>query len=488
MYQIKPSALATAIAGACLLMGTQLVHAEDSNTVLLKALLNKGILTEDEYAQITKDQVVEKEQDKNRSKGITISDYLDDVKLTGDIRARYEYRKASGQNEANPPSGVASEQLDRGRYAYHIGFVTSADKDFFAELRFASNNAARSPNVTFSSQSTNGYNDKSGGAVNVDRAYVGWNITDWATVVAGRMKNDLYKTVMKFDSDITPEGVSERFKYKFNDQLDFFGSLNQWAVSGTLDEVQTGTPTVTTNQTSGWEYLEQVGAHYKFDENKSAKVAVSYESYTSPSGKSGVNLYANFNPNAAGAYGTTGTMGVNNLSVIDIPAEFNVLRGNTAFRLWADYAYNFDADKRAIASGIANAANFKNENTAYLVGLQVGSAKDLKTWEKQSTYWGDTAGMGKGDWSGRLWWQHIEAFAVNQNQIDSDIMNAMVNMEGWAASGIYMLGGNFFSTVTYAHGSRINSALGTGGSLDTTKANIAADNYNLLQLDLTYKF
>ena len=94
--------------------------------------------------------------------------------------------------------------------------------------------------------------------------------------------------------------------------------------------------------------------------------------------------------------------------------------------------------------------------------------------------------MKKSDWSGRLWWQHIEAFALDQNQIDSDIMNAQVNMEGWATSGLYMLSDNTFATATYAHGSRINSALGTGYSVDTN--GVYPNNYNMLQLDLTWKF
>ncbi len=495
----KPRSIAAATT-AVLIMGFGANAMADSTFDLVQALVSKGILTEEEALPLLKgrendiqlaDKKVAAEVNKHESKGIKISEYLDEVKLTGDIRTRYEYRNASGlTNGANVGSGTtggAQEQLDRGRYAYHIGLETSSDKNFFAEFRLASNAAARSPNVTFSSNSPNGYNDKSGGTVYVDRAYIGWNITDWSSVVAGRMKNDLYKSVLKFDSDITPEGLKEKFKYKVNDQLELFGSLNQWAVAGTLDEIQSGGGPVTNTQTSQWEYLEQVGAHYNIDETKSLKAAVSYESYTGASHGSSA-LYTNFNPNAASAYGGVGTLGVNNLKVIDIPVEFNIMNGNTGFRLWADYAYNFNADKRAIDSGIKNAANFQNENTAYLLGLQVGSAKDLKSFEKQSTYWGDTAGMSKGDWSGRLWWQHIEAFALNQNQIDSDIMNAMVNMEGWAASGVYMIGSNVFATATYAHGSTINKGLGNGQSLDTTKSNIAPNNYDLLQLDLTYKF
>jgi polyhydroxyalkanoate synthesis regulator phasin len=490
MNNMKLNRIVTAVAGA-MVLSFGLSAMADNTVDLVNALVTKGILTEEEGMNLVKGHEVEKDDmaaasKKNVSKGISISDALDSVQLTGDVRARYEYRKADGISEATPNLS-ASDELDRARYAYHIGFKAQSD-DFFTEFRLASNASSRSPNVDLAKSDANGTNSKTTGAVYVDRAYVGWNMAPWVTVIAGRMENPNYTSVLTWDKDITPEGLTEKFKYTAGD-AHLFANLSQWLIQGKQEyTVLNG---ASTDKSTLQEYVFQGGLEYDLSSISSFKIAPMFTTYTG-NGTQGGNIYSKFIPglstvnNALGNYGANaGTQGVNHLKVIDIPAQFDYMYKDYGMRLWADYAVNTDADKRAADAGAAYNA-FSGEDSAYLIGAQIGTSPDLKTWRKQSTYWGDTSGMRKGDWSGRLWWQHIEAFALDPNQIDSDIMNAQVNMEGWATSGIYMLSKNTFATATYAHGSRINKALGTGYSVDTN--GVYADNYNLLQMDLTFKF
>jgi len=476
-----------AVLSGVILVGVITPAMADSNDDIIYTLMAKGVLTEEEGHQLLDGRDKERTvAQKNHSKGITISNALDSVQLTGDIRTRYEYRNADGISEATPVKSM-SDELGRGRYAWHLGVKGNAG-DFFAEFRLASNSSSRSPNVDFAKSDANGTNSKTTGAVYVDRAYIGWNVFPWATVIAGRMENQNYSSVLTWDKEITPEGLTEKFKYDVGN-AHLFANLDQWLIQGKYEQIVTNG--VSADKTTLHEFLFQGGVEYDINDNSSFKIAPTYSYYTGSGTQGGAGVYTSFVPglstvnNAIGNYGAVGTQGVNHLKVIDIPAQFDYLYKEHGFRIWGDYAYNTEADRRAADAGAAY-AQYSGEDQAYLIGLQVGSSPDLKTWRKQSTYWGDTNGMKKSDWSGRMWWQHIEAFALDPNQIDSDIMNAQVNMEGWAASGIYMLTDNTFATTTYAHGSRINKNLGTGYSVDTN--GVYANNYDMLQLDLTWKF
>ena len=487
MKSIKMRGICAAVTGA-LLFGFGANAMADSTTDIVNALVAKGVLTEEEGALLNKGREGEaagQAKALKKASKLKVSDAIDNIELTGDVRARYEYRDASGVSTANTANSK-EDQLDRGRYAWHLG-VKSTAGDFFTELRLASNSSSRSPNVDFAKSDLNGTNSKTTGAVYVDRAYVGWNVMPWATVIAGRMENQNYTSVLTWDKDITPEGLTEKFKYEMGD-AHLFANLNQWFIQGKRDQVTTNGVPVT--KTTLQEYSFQAGVQYELSPDSSFKIAPMYSLYAG-SGTQG-NLYGAFQPglsvgntNALNSYGVNGTMGVNHLKVIDVPAQFDYMYKGYGMRLWGDFAWNTEGDKRANDAGAAYSA-YTGEDKAYLIGVQVGSSPDLKTWRQQSTYWGDNKGMRKDDWSARAWYQHIEAFALDPNQIDSDIMNAQVNMEGVAISGLYMLSDNAFATATYAHGSRINKNLGSGYSVDT--ADVFANNYNMLQLDLTYKF
>ena len=62
------------------------------------------------------------------------------------------------------------------------------------------------------------------------------------------------------------------------------------------------------------------------------------------------------------------------------------------------------------------------------------------------------------------------------------------NLQGVVVALAYGFTDNLIATVRYAHATRINDKVGTGGSnLDTPQLN-PIQQYNLLQLDLTLKF
>ena len=67
----------------------------DTTEDLVNALVTKGILTEDEAAILTKKHAGEtKARDQKVKSKLSISKYLDEGKLYGDIRVRQEWRDA----------------------------------------------------------------------------------------------------------------------------------------------------------------------------------------------------------------------------------------------------------------------------------------------------------------------------------------------------------------------------------------------------------
>ena len=147
-------------------------------------------------------------------------------------------------------------------------------------------------------------------------------------------------------------------------------------------------------------------------------------------------------------------------------------------RLYGEYTKNTDSDRYNIwCASNATGCN-GNDDTAWLVGFSVGSAKDLKTWEGKK--------MAKGDWSANLWYQDTGTFALDPNAVDTDIFDGRLNMKGTTLKAQYNATDNVLLNFTGGWATRKNAGYGT----TWTKADL---NYNLkefelYQFDVTYKF
>lgn len=516
MTNFKLRATVVAFSGIAML-GLNGIAKADSVDALLVKLRDKGVLSQEEYDNfnsVRDDEKVEKsKQDSAFKNKIKLGDYIDSITPEGDIRVRYEERDAYGQGGAHPTDN-AFEKLGRARYAWHLGLKTDSDNDFFSEIRFASSTNSRSPNNDFNntvtSSSGTGPSSKTG-AAQVERLMIGWNTFDWMTLKAGRLPNPLYTTSLVWDPDLTPEGAAEEFHTKFHD-VDLFATVGEFSLRTKYDRQvytspTTGAVVASADVATSKMFPVQVGVHYKFNDDTSAKIAPVFYSYAG-SGGNGIFSPGLGNLNGAtaaqitcssGTYGSgkagvCNNTGTNNLAILEIPAEINWNMAGHPWKVWGDFAHNYDGSDRAAAAGAITKANGgsttlnqSGQDNAYLLGIQVGSPMALGTWEKVGTYLTSANGLKKHDWVGRVWYQRVEAYALDPNLIDSDVMNAQVNMQGVAASGSYMLSDNAFITLSGAHGTRIDSSLGTGGSVDTTIIN-PDTRYNLLQMDATWRF
>jgi hypothetical protein len=461
--------VAATLAGSILMsFGTSAMA--DSTFDLVQALVAKGVLTEEEALPLLKGrendiQIADKKVKKAAK--LSMSDAVDNATLYGDIRVRYEDRQGKGVGLA----AGADETRARARYKMTLGVKTESG-DWYSDLALAMGANGRSDNATFGKSATSNINDKEN--VFIKRAMVGYKATDWLAIEAGRMNNPLYTTPMVWDADLNFEGLAEKVNYKMNfadlfftaAQAQYQGDRKNFnpSVAGQLD-------TITTEL-----FAFQGGGRYLFNDTTSAKAALTYTTYshntsnTKFSPKLGTAL--NSQVTATGA-------GVNDLKTIEIPAEVNYMVNNSVgVRLFGDYVYNTKGDQRANSSGLTASGSKGSDDIAWMLGVAVGSANDFKSFEANK--------MVKGDWSARIWYQDVGVWSVDANAVDSDFMDSRVNMKGTTFKAQYNFTDNVYANFAYGHATRKNNTYGAAGAAQDLALNLK--DFDLLQLDLTYKF
>jgi hypothetical protein len=434
---------------------------------------------------------------------------------------RYEYR------EADTPPGARIE-LERGRFALRLGLRGDLFDDFYFGFRLETSSNPRSPWVTYGSSSPTPFGKSSNG-INLGQAYIGWRpggSGGWLDLTLGQMPNPLYTTPMVWDPDLNPTGAAERFKYTVGN-ADLFATFGQFLyqdngpgyVSSTLMPYlfSPGSSRQQTSTDTSFLLAWQGGVTYRFNENISAKAAGTVYDYIGLV----TNLITAANSGGVGdtfigegAFGGTNSatpvngltsengvsynqVGVNNLLVLEVPAEVNFKIGKLNARFFEDYAYNLDGRERAQAAVKALAAQNKmqlspgkppllsygpqtHDVSAYQVGFAMGNGDSL------GLVYGSVAK--KNTWEFRTYWQHVEQYALDPNLLDSDFFEGRGNEQGIYAGLAYAFTGNVIASFRYGYASRINKKLGTGGSnLDIPQLNPITQ-YHLLQFDLTVKF
>src|SRR5450830_1553369 len=233
MKSMKLRGVFVAVTGA-LALSFSMGAMADATFDLVDALVKKGVLTEEEALPLLagrENDIKAADKKVNKAARVTISDAIDNATLYGDIRVRSEYRKGGG--DGSSAAQVGEEERTRGRYKITFGVETKAD-DFYTDLAFAMGNKGRSDNATFASGNSvggtantanaNGNDNKE--VLYVKRAMIGWKMTDWLAVEAGRIKNPLYTTSMVWDGDLNFEGLAEKVSYDYN-KINFFGNFVQ---------------------------------------------------------------------------------------------------------------------------------------------------------------------------------------------------------------------------------------------------------------------
>ena len=458
----------TALASTVLSASAQTPPAE----ALINKLVAKGVLTDSEAKELLTETTTTNQVSASKWK---MSDAIKSIGLYGDIRLRYEYRGAD-----NAPGSGASEstyQRERFRYAVRLGLRGDLFDNFYYGLRVETSSNPRSPWVTFGDDSNPTPSAKTSDTVGIGQVYLGWRAANWLELTVGKMPMPLYVTPMIWDSDINPEGAAEKFKYSIGD-VDLFATFGQFMY-------QDSNPDNSFPSSDTFLLAWQVGANVKLAKDVSLKIAPVLYTYTGQGQNNGLNHpfsgqgLNGLNPNTSG-YNQNG---INDLLVLETPAEVNFNVGQHKARVFGDFAYNFSGDSRARAAAAATAPEgglpyaVTGQNKAYQVGVGFGNL---------GLVYGQTSK--KNTWEARVYWQHIEQYAADVNLLDSDFFDGRANLEGVYAAFAYSFTDSIIGTIRYGYAQPINHQLGTGGNnLDLPILNPIKD-YNLLQLDLTWRF
>lgn len=213
----------TAAGVAATLACTGSAHAQ-SDDALLNKLVQKGILTDAEAKDLSKEN--DKEFAKSFSSNLGLPEWVSSFKLNGDFRGRMDYM---GSDNA------ASMDRFRLRYRVRAGVTAKLKDDFEIGLTLGSSDAGGNPLSNNTTLENNGTKKP----IWVDKAYAKWTPVhdgDWmASATIGKMGNPFQTSPMVFDPDYTPEGGAVQAAYKLNDKnsLNFNGGAFVLDESGT---------------------------------------------------------------------------------------------------------------------------------------------------------------------------------------------------------------------------------------------------------------
>ena len=175
---------------------------------LLDALVRKGVLTEKEAEEISAETA--KEAVTTSAAKIQIGDWVQELKLSGDLRLRNQADQRTPMILTNPLLGPQDRNINRDRWRFRLRL--SADfklaGNFFGGVMLSTsdNRSSDTKNATY----TGGYDNY---GVYISRAFMGWAPTPGLTFIAGKQANPFYTTDLIYDPEVDPQGIVERIDF-----------------------------------------------------------------------------------------------------------------------------------------------------------------------------------------------------------------------------------------------------------------------------------
>lgn len=222
------------------------------NDILIERMIQKGLLSPME-AQLIKEETQEYVA-KHMAEGrmMTVPEWVQRIKLKGDLRLRYEYEDRKIVSGGRPVDGEQSQNL-----RLRLGLIAKLNTKLTVALGIATGGSdPRSDNETFGESFSDG-------DIRLDHAFAEYYPAPWLSLIAGKYPKGKYlwmPTDAFWDDDINPEGASIYLTHNVGRYFDPFVSAGRWQLE--------------TNATTNDRYLEYAQAGVGFDEDHfDAKVA-----------------------------------------------------------------------------------------------------------------------------------------------------------------------------------------------------------------------
>ncbi|MDH4125158.1 MAG: putative porin [Gammaproteobacteria bacterium] len=337
--------------------------------------------------------------------------WADRITFSGDLRLRYEVIELE-----------LAEKRDRARYRARLAMAMQASDSVSLVMQLAS--GAEDPvsrNVTFDG----GF---SGDDIGFDLVYADWTAAEGLHVLAGKMKNPLYRAggnSMTWDSDLNPEGLALTYSKGL-----FFGTAGRfWVEERASDDDSTLTAV-------------QLGGKFDVTENAVITAGVGYFAFSNTVGNTPF-----YNGLPKGNSVDTQLLYLYEYKDTEVFLQFDTKVGDMPLQLFAHTTRNGEVDEQ-------------DNGLAY--GARLGSAKDPGQWEVALAY------------------HDIEADSLLGTFNDSDFggggtgANGLIFKTRYVVAKNIALAGSYFSNTVNANSSSISSL----PELD----------YDRLQLDVEFRF
>jgi len=374
--------------------------------ILLQKLVEKGVLTPGEAQQIgteTKEQV---KADIAAGKFSSLPSWVQNTKIKGDFRMRYQRDRKR----------ATATQNEKSRVRMRLGMESKVNDQTKVYLGLASGSSSdpRSTNQTLQDS----FAKKS---VWIDYAYASYSPLAWATLSAGRMKNPIWQTGdILWDTDINPEGLAVQFNHALGEKANFFmnnaffilddtASPNGTGADPTMFVIQPGVDLTINDKTN----LKLAGAYYEFNSVKNQVLDNTSGTNTLSGGATSLLNY-DFD-----AWSVSSELGLKEPMLIS-----NFIPYIAAF---GDYVENMDPS---------------SENTGYIAGVKFGKKK-VANWK---------------DWQAKYSYRRIGKDAILDIFPDSDAYGGFTDVKAHEYLLQYGLGKNMWLELDYYQSDRIKAA------------------------------
>jgi hypothetical protein len=355
--------------------------------------------------------------------------WVEKVKISGDLRYRYEGIDAQS-------GGEWDDRVDRNRIRARLGISAKVNDEVDLGFRLASGSADPvSTNQTLESS----FSSKT---IWLDWAYFDWHPADKKgfSLIGGKMPTPFYRVgsnQLIWDDDLSPEGIAAKYEMSINESLKAY--LNG---GGFWVEERDGSDTVDSSLWGAQAYLKN-----KFDNDTYLLGGMGYYEYGNIEGEG--DIYTTWKGGTTRKWfgntfaGATADSGV-------FAYDFDIIEG------FGEYGFNF-ADYPVVVYGnyAHNTAAPSGKSDGWLVGCTFNKLKDPGSWRLGYDY------------------RDIDSDAVVGQFNDSDFVGGGTDGKGHRFNVAYQLAKNFETGLTYFLNER----------KDDDK-----NDYRRLQADLVFKF
>lgn len=332
--------------------------------MLLEKLVDKGVLTAGE-SQIIKTETEEQvKKEIAQGKSSTLPLWIQNTKLKGDFRVRYQYDHTKTLPTAD------TKDRERARIRVRLGIESKVNDQLLVAVGLstgtnnsavASYDASRSPNQSLGE----GWAKK---VVDWNYAYAQYTPVSWATLVAGKMNNPLWEPGdLIWDTDINPEGGALKLSKTIIDGTDGFFNTGAFVLGEAAG-----------NAADPMMFVAQAGVKQKINDNVSVKSSVSFYDSTGMKNKL---LEGSVGTNTGLTAGSTVTGTLKN-NYRDITPAVEVTFKDSLKAIGVDLPY-----LAVFGEYVANIdSTVKTKKTGFMYGLKFGDEKVEKWRDWQVRY------------------------------------------------------------------------------------------------------